>query len=190
MNNEERKHPQTGKAIELTAGPNKGKYFVVINYLTTQFQGKDINKIAKAHPNMDGIRDLTNRKLLDADAVYGRLYPSMDFFVVHESDLLVKEEEQPKKKLKLVKGEQDDTGETTGTDTAGDSTGDSEPAGSEGRADSADEEMEPVASPYTEPTDSTGPSSGGDSGPKKKPDGDTKSKAKNGTGKARSRSQK
>lgn len=81
-----KQHPMAGKPMKITTGSMKGTYFIVIDWLVRQFQGKQIEKIHKAHA------DLTKPVLrrgyeLDDQYVFGRVYPEMRFACVHDSEL-------------------------------------------------------------------------------------------------------
>lgn len=172
------KHPSAGKPIKITSGPLKDKYFVVIDFLVNQFQGKDIKKIGKAHPNL--VRDLHSRKLFDDDAVFGRLYPTMEHTCVHDSELLVVEEPKKKKgKLKLVEGAEDDTDRTSNGDSE-----DAEPGEPDidGRSVPSDDDLTEVPSPFKEFPSEDGADGGADSGPAAEHNGPSEPKSKTARG--------
>ncbi len=81
-----RNHPQRGKPCKITNGPLKGKYFIVIDFLEAQFQGKSIEKIKKTQGHL--LQSMINRGFpVDTDVVFGKLYPEMNFAVVHDKEL-------------------------------------------------------------------------------------------------------
>ncbi len=168
------KHPSAGKPIKITSGPLKDKYFVVIDFLVNQFQGKDIKKIGKAHPDL--VRALHSRKLFDERAVFGRLYPTMEYTCVHDSELLIVEEPKKKKgKLKLVEGDDDDT---TGTDTGDSETTEPGEPGLDGRSVPSDEALTEVPSPFKEFPSEDGAAGSPDSGPSTEHKGPSEPKPK------------
>src|SRR5687768_17467046 len=79
-------HPKKGQKLTIKNGPLKGKYFEVINYLTTQHQGKDIKKIKAAHLTTA----MVNRgHPLDEHTVFGLFWPEIQYGCVHDSELKV-----------------------------------------------------------------------------------------------------
>lgn len=182
------KHPSAGKPVQVTSGPLKDRYFVVIDFLVNQYQGKDIKKIAKAHPELT--RDLEKRKALDDTAVFGRLYPTMDYICLPDKELKVIVEEKPKAKLKAIKGGKDDTAGSTEGDSDTTEPGDSEPGGDEGRSASSDDEMEEVDSPFTKSEESDSSAGGTGEGPSDESDTPDKPKAKSGRRNAKGTSKK
>ncbi len=167
------KHLSAGKVVQLTDGPHKDKYFVVIDFLVNQFQGKDIKNIAKAHPDL--VRELFARKKLDDKAVFGYMYPSKDHTCVHDDDLKVLSKSDAKR-LEVLKGGKDDTGKSS----AGDNQ-DAEPGksgGAEGRSVSSGEELTEVESPFTDYPDESESSGSEVGGHTEESNGDDKPKAK------------
>jgi hypothetical protein len=82
-------HPKKGLPVKITAGPLIGQYFVITDYVVNQFQGKDIKKIAERYTNI-GFGAMEQRGYpIDEQVVFGRLYPSMQPMVVHDSELKV-----------------------------------------------------------------------------------------------------
>lgn len=179
------KHPSAGKPVQITSGPLKDKYFVVIDFLVNQFQGKDIKKIAKAHPELT--RDLEKRKALDDTAVFGRLYPTMEHICVPDAELKKPVSKSEKKRLEVLKGGKDDTTGSSEGDNQSTEPGESE---SDGRSVSGGEEYEEVESPYSEPAESDSSSGSGDSGPETESDVPDKPKAKGGRGTGKGKSKK
>lgn len=80
------KHPLAGKPVKIANGPLKGQYFIIIDWLLAQFQGKRIEKIQKAHPGM--FAGLKKRKVpIDGKLIWGKMYPEMNFMMVHDDEL-------------------------------------------------------------------------------------------------------
>lgn len=83
-----RHHEKRGKAVKIANGPWKGKYFVIADYYTTQYQGKSIEKLAKVRGAE--LTPVLNRGFpIDDDVVWGRLYPAMNWCCVHDKELQV-----------------------------------------------------------------------------------------------------
>jgi hypothetical protein len=81
--NQMRKHPKANQPVTIKNGDLKGRTFIVIDFVTSMHQGKRIEKIKI--PQLARIR---NSKLpLDQDVVFGKLYPSMEFICLHDSEL-------------------------------------------------------------------------------------------------------
>ena len=153
------KHPLAGSPVELTDGPHKGKYFIVVDWLQNQYHGKAMDRIHKVHPEITG--EVVARKGLDDQIVWGKLYPLQTLIAVHDDDMKKVEPEHKKPKLMLIDGNalvgeatvkeiEDDTGQTSGDDSddAG-STGDERCGVSGGTSDaevpSRDKEAEQAA---------------------------------------------
>lgn len=80
----QRRHPKAGQPVTIKQGPLKGRTFHVIDYLTTQYQGKDIKKIKADHLTTA----MVNRGMpLDDDTVFGKFHPGMEHACVHDSEL-------------------------------------------------------------------------------------------------------
>lgn len=89
----QRTHPKAGQTLTVKQGPLTGQQVLVINYLTSQYQGKDIKRIKADHLTTATV----NRGFpLDADFVFVQFYPSMSHGCVHDSELRVKLVEAPK----------------------------------------------------------------------------------------------
>lgn len=81
-----KKHSRAGMPVQILSGPYKGSYFLVIDYLVNQFQGKSIDKIVKAQANL--VSPLIMRGVpVDETTVFGQLYPAMTFMTLPESEL-------------------------------------------------------------------------------------------------------
>ena len=135
------KHPMAGSPVELTAGPHKGKYFIVVDWLQNQYQGKSMEAIAKSHPELT--RQVTSRKgfKLDDQIVFGKLYPALNFVCVHDSDMQIIEKKPPE--LTVISGGKDDSrGPSEGDNQASSTKGpesDGRTVSSEGSADESAE---------------------------------------------------
>lgn len=106
------RHTQAGIPVKIQRGPLKGRYFIVSDYLINQYQGKPIEKIAQGS-GAELLLPLKRRKLpVDDDAVFGKLYPTMEQTCVHDSELQVaegesvKEEELPAEVATLTAAEE------------------------------------------------------------------------------------
>ncbi len=96
-----KKHPMAGKAVKLTQGRYKGMIFNVIDYVVNQFQGKQIQKIVKGHPNLfEGMRGPINDNV-----VIGTLHGQYENHVLRR--VVVEENDLMKDMLKIVDGGQD-----------------------------------------------------------------------------------
>ncbi len=109
-----KKHPDAGFPVKVEKGPMKGQYVQIIDYLVNQFQGKQIEKIAKAHPELTQ-PVVTRGYPLDDKIVYVELLPTRQRICLHHEELKMV---QPP--LKLVEEEKENG-------TQGPSTTDSEP---------------------------------------------------------------
>jgi hypothetical protein len=77
-----RNHPKKDQQLTIKNGPLKGRQIIVVDYLTTQYQGKDIRRIKAPHLTTA----MVNRgKPLDDDTVFVRFLPSLG--CVHDSEL-------------------------------------------------------------------------------------------------------
>jgi hypothetical protein len=169
------KHEKAGKPMQITKGPLKDKYFVVIDYLKNQFQGKDIKNIHKAHPELTIPCMKRNNLKEPCDSfVFGRLYPTMEHFVVLDEEIMAisKSEE---KRLTVLKGGKDDTRTTSAGDNKSSEPGESE---SDGRSVPSDDEYTEVSSPFKNTPSEAGPEDGGDSGTPEEHQGPSKQKPK------------
>lgn len=84
------KHPKAGQPVKIANGPLAGKYYVVHDWLVNQFQGKTIEGIIANKAMAHHLEKVTARKYpLDANLVWGRLYPTMDWTVTHDDELRV-----------------------------------------------------------------------------------------------------
>ena len=84
------KHKMAGLPVKITNGPFKDKYFIVIDYMVNQYQGKSIEKIYKSHPLL--IKPVKQRMgKLDDQIVFGKLHPGMEFCCMHDTELQVME---------------------------------------------------------------------------------------------------
>lgn len=82
------KHRMAGLPVKITNGPFKDQYFIVVDYMVNQYQGKSIERIYKSHPAL--IHPVKVRmKQLDDQIVFGKLHPSMEFCCMHDSELRV-----------------------------------------------------------------------------------------------------
>lgn len=80
----QRRHPKAGQPVTIKQGPLKGRTFHVIDYLTTQYQGKDIKRIKADHLTTA----MVNRGYpLNDDTVFGKWHPSMEHACVHDDEL-------------------------------------------------------------------------------------------------------
>jgi hypothetical protein len=83
-----RKHPKAGCPVKIANGPLKGQYFMVGDFLESQFQGKSIAGIIADHEHL--VQAARQRGFpLDSDLVIGKLYPAMNVIVVHDKELQV-----------------------------------------------------------------------------------------------------
>lgn len=166
------KHPLAGSPVELTDGPYKGRYFIVVDWLQNQFHGKAMENIHKVHPEITG--EVVKRKGLDDRIVWGKLYPLQTLVAVHDDDML-KVEPKTKEKidLKLISGGKDDTGRSSEEDSgAAGSAGDERCGVSSGTSDAEGPGGDT-------PTDETaGPAGSTDSGPKSSDSGKTRSRSR------------
>lgn len=114
------KHPFAGKPVVITNGPHKGKYFMVIDFIQNQFQGKSIEKIAKSHGKL--VRPVVQRMGgLDDKIVFGKLHPTMEFCCMHDTELQVVAAEAappapepiPDNVVEITKGKKNDSGRTS-----------------------------------------------------------------------------
>ena len=154
------KHPMAGIAVKIEEGPLKGQYFRVIDYLSRQFQGKEMDRIAEREPRL--VTPVVGRGYpLDEKIVYGELYPSMEKICVHDNELKVKTAKPP---LKIVEGGQDDTRTTSEGDNPTTST---EPAGSDGRDVSSAAASSEDGLSTNEVAEDNSDAGGGDSGVEK-----------------------
>ena len=83
-----KKHPKAGQPVKIANGPLAGKYFVVTDWLSNQYQGKSMEGILKNH----GAHAVAVKRRgfpLDDGLVWGRLYPEMNWCLVHEKEILV-----------------------------------------------------------------------------------------------------
>lgn len=82
------KHRMAGLPVKITSGPFKDRYFIVIDFIVNQYQGKSIEKIYKAHPLL--IKAVKQRMgKLDDQIVFGKLHPGMEFCCMHDTELRV-----------------------------------------------------------------------------------------------------
>jgi hypothetical protein len=89
-------HPSRGRAVLVQDGPFKGQYFKVINFLTEQFQGKQIEKLAVSKASL--VTPVVGRGYpLDDEIVFGQIYPTMQYICVHDKEISL-----PKPKLAAV----------------------------------------------------------------------------------------
>lgn len=112
-----KKHKMAGFPVKVEEGPFKGQYFKVIDYISNQYQGKSMEKIAVSKASL--VTPVVGRGYpLDDKIVFGQLIPTNQFICLHDDELRVKTTTPP---LKLVeeKENQDDSGTT--------STGDNKP---------------------------------------------------------------
>ena len=104
------KHPLAGTPVELTDGPYKGRYFIVVDWLQNQFHGKAMENIHKVHPEITS--EVVERKGLDDKIVWGKLYPHQTLVAVHDEDMhSVSKSEKRRLDLQLINGGKDDTRE-------------------------------------------------------------------------------
>ena len=103
-----KKHKMAGKPVMIESGKLKGRYFKVIEYLVTQYQGKAIEKLAKTKQSLIGPA-LSRKQPLDDGLVFGILLTQDgtgkgEYTCVHDNELIVapvsKSEE---KRLAIVK---------------------------------------------------------------------------------------
>lgn len=79
-------HPLAGKPVKILSGPLKGQYFIIVDWLSNQFQGKDLTKLQKSKPAL--FNGLKKRGVpIDDKLVWGKLYPEMNFLTVHDSEI-------------------------------------------------------------------------------------------------------
>lgn len=80
-----RHHPKKGHILTIKTGPMTGKNFLVIDWLESQYQGKPIHRIKAADPLLAPLKK--RGVALDSDIVFGKLYPSMEFICIPDSEL-------------------------------------------------------------------------------------------------------
>lgn len=134
-----KRHKMAGQVVKVEEGPFKGQYFKVLDYMTNQYQGKDIEKIAETQAQL--VTPVVGRGYpLDDKIVFGQLYPKMEFVCMHDEELKIKTAQPP---LKIVdeKENQDDTGKPSegNSDAAG--TGESK---SDGRPVSSEDNVREI----------------------------------------------
>lgn len=105
-----KKHPMAGKPVKISSGPLKDQYFIVIDFLVNQYQGKSIKGIYDSHQSLVD-PTVKRTKLLDENIVFGRFHPSMIHGCVHDTEIQI---EPPK--LELVTEVKDDSGSTGESD--------------------------------------------------------------------------
>ena len=80
-----RTHPKKGHIVTIKSGPYAGKNLLVIDWLESQYQGKPIHRIKAADKFLAPLKGRGVK--LDSDIVFGKLYPSMEFMCLPDSEL-------------------------------------------------------------------------------------------------------
>lgn len=112
-----KRHPMAGNVVKIEEGPFKGQFFKVLDYITNQYQGKAIEKLAEVQARL--ITPVVGRGYpLDDKIVFGQLYPKMDFMCVHDNELKVKTAKPPLKIVEDEKEKEDDSGTTSQGDNS------------------------------------------------------------------------
>ena len=84
-----RHHPKKGHILTIKSGPLTGKNILVIDFLESQYQGKPIHRIKAADSLLAPLKSRGVK--LDSDVVFGKLYPTMEFICIPDSELKAEE---------------------------------------------------------------------------------------------------
>lgn len=161
------KHKMAGLPVKITSGPFKDKYFIVIDFIVNQYQGKTIEKIYKSHPAIiDPVKKRMGR--LDDQIVFGKLHPSMEFCCMHDSELQVAKAELPilDNVVDIKQGAKNASRGPSEGDNKSSEPGESEP---EGRSIPSGAEVEAVGHPVKQEGETTSKDGGNAGGSQKRP---------------------
>lgn len=79
------KHPKAGQPVKVANGPYRGRYFIVSDFLINQYQGKKIENLAKGMMRSHCEAAKSRGVPIDDGLVWGRLYPEMNYVLLHDA---------------------------------------------------------------------------------------------------------